>query len=108
MGKVSYPVYKESLKVNMPPSGLAIIIGAGPNTGTGIARILSHPKHGNLAVALLARRHGKSGTVCRRSIHVLPGSVEDVLRAPWRGATFSDGRKEGDLDLYWYSGCAEV
>tara|TARA_R110002060_G_scaffold4297_5_gene6830 strand:- start:33 stop:404 length:372 start_codon:yes stop_codon:yes gene_type:complete len=30
--KVSYPVYKESLKVNMPPSGLAIIIGAGPNT----------------------------------------------------------------------------
>ncbi|KAF2708208.1 NAD(P)-binding protein [Pleomassaria siparia CBS 279.74] len=40
----------------MPPSGLAILIGAGPNTGTGIARILSHPKHGNLAVALLARR----------------------------------------------------
>ncbi|KAI9871899.1 MAG: hypothetical protein M1830_002297 [Pleopsidium flavum] len=40
----------------MPPSGLAIIIGAGPNTGTGIARILSHPSHGNLAVALLARR----------------------------------------------------
>ncbi|KAF2036380.1 NAD(P)-binding protein [Setomelanomma holmii] len=40
----------------MPPSGLAILIGAGPNTGTGIARILSHPSHGNLAVALLARR----------------------------------------------------
>lgn len=42
----------------MPPSGLAILIGAGPNTGTGIARILSHPSHGNLAVALLARRPG--------------------------------------------------
>ncbi|KAJ4296764.1 hypothetical protein N0V90_006812 [Kalmusia sp. IMI 367209] len=40
----------------MPPSGLAILIGAGPNTGTGIARIISHPSHGNLAVALLARR----------------------------------------------------
>lgn len=40
----------------MPPSGLAILIGAGPNTGTGIARILSHPSHGNLAIALLARR----------------------------------------------------
>ncbi|KAJ4994428.1 oxidoreductase [Stagonosporopsis vannaccii] len=40
----------------MAPTGLAILIGAGPNTGTGIARILSHPSHGNLAVALLARR----------------------------------------------------
>ncbi|KAH7116895.1 hypothetical protein B0J11DRAFT_583601 [Dendryphion nanum] len=40
----------------MSPSGLAILIGAGPNTGTGIARILSHPSYGNLAVALLARR----------------------------------------------------
>jgi len=40
----------------MPPSGLAILIGAGPTTGAGIARILAHPNHGNLAVALLARR----------------------------------------------------
>ncbi|KAH4267663.1 hypothetical protein HBI04_134920 [Parastagonospora nodorum] len=40
----------------MAPSGLAILIGAGPNTGSGIARILSSPSHGNLAVALLARR----------------------------------------------------
>ncbi|KAK4990078.1 hypothetical protein LTR66_006899, partial [Elasticomyces elasticus] len=40
----------------MPPSGLAILIGAGPASGAGIARILSHPSHGNLAVALLARR----------------------------------------------------
>ncbi|KAK5175204.1 uncharacterized protein LTR77_000341 [Saxophila tyrrhenica] len=40
----------------MPPSGLAILIGAGPATGAGIARILGHPQHGNLAVALLARR----------------------------------------------------
>ncbi|KAH8717059.1 hypothetical protein GQ44DRAFT_659667 [Phaeosphaeriaceae sp. PMI808] len=40
----------------MSPSGLAILIGAGPNTGTGIARILTHASHGSLAVALLARR----------------------------------------------------
>lgn len=40
----------------MPPSGLAILIGAGPATGAGIARVLGHPSHGNLAVALLARR----------------------------------------------------
>jgi len=40
----------------MAPKGLAILFGAGPNTGTGIARILSSPSHGNLAVALLARR----------------------------------------------------
>lgn len=40
----------------MPPSGLAILIGAGPATGAGIARVLGHPSHGNMAVALLARR----------------------------------------------------
>ncbi|KAF2172887.1 hypothetical protein M409DRAFT_49400 [Zasmidium cellare ATCC 36951] len=40
----------------MAPSGLAILLGAGPATGAGIARILSHPNHGNMAVALLARR----------------------------------------------------
>jgi len=39
----------------MPPSGLAILIGVGPATGTGIARMLSSPSHGNLAVALLSR-----------------------------------------------------
>ncbi|KAI4130949.1 MAG: hypothetical protein LQ338_001460 [Usnochroma carphineum] len=39
----------------MAPSGLAILLGAGPATGAGIARILAHPSHGNLAVALLAR-----------------------------------------------------
>ncbi|KAL8737010.1 MAG: hypothetical protein Q9181_002121 [Wetmoreana brouardii] len=43
----------------MAPSGLAILIGAGPATGTGIARILSHPSHGNFALALLARNPSK-------------------------------------------------
>ena len=39
----------------MAPSGLAILIGAGPTSGAGIARVLANPKYGNLAVALLAR-----------------------------------------------------
>lgn len=39
----------------MAPRGLAIIIGAGPVSGAGIARILADPSKGNLAVALLAR-----------------------------------------------------
>ena len=36
----------------MPPSGLAILLGAGPVTGAGIARVLAA---NNLAVALLSR-----------------------------------------------------
>jgi|ERR1711934_95890 len=39
----------------MAPQGLAIIIGAGPTSGAGIARVLADPSKGNLAVALLAR-----------------------------------------------------
>merc|ERR1711939_691654 len=82
MGKVSYPVYKESLKVNMPPSGLAIIIGAGPNTGTGIARILSHPKHGNLAVALLARR--------QEGLNSVRSNLQQTFQAIKSHASFKD------------------
>ncbi|KIW98551.1 uncharacterized protein Z519_00212 [Cladophialophora bantiana CBS 173.52] len=39
----------------MPPTGLAILLGAGPTTGSGIARVLARPSQGNLAVALLSR-----------------------------------------------------
>ncbi|KAF9874537.1 short chain dehydrogenase reductase family [Colletotrichum karsti] len=39
----------------MAPKGLAILIGAGPTSGAGIARTLASPQHGNLAVAILAR-----------------------------------------------------
>ena len=39
----------------MPPRGLVILLGAGPTTGSGIARILASPQHGNYAVALLSR-----------------------------------------------------
>lgn len=37
------------------PTGLAILMGAGQTTASGIARILASPAHGNLAVALLSR-----------------------------------------------------
>jgi NAD(P)-dependent dehydrogenase (short-subunit alcohol dehydrogenase family) len=39
----------------MPPTGLAILLGAGPVLGSGIARVLASPTQGNLAVALLSR-----------------------------------------------------
>ena len=38
-----------------PTAGLAILLGAGPTAGAGIARMLASPSHGNLAVALLSR-----------------------------------------------------
>ncbi|KAI9049273.1 hypothetical protein LZ554_007120 [Drepanopeziza brunnea f. sp. 'monogermtubi'] len=63
----------------MPPSGLAIIIGAGPNTGTGIARILSHPKHGNMAVALLARRPEGLSSVRANLKETSPGSIVETF-----------------------------
>ncbi|KAL3425729.1 oxidoreductase [Phlyctema vagabunda] len=63
----------------MAPSGLAILIGAGPNTGTGIARILSHPSHGNLAVALLARRPESLSSVRSNLQETSPGSVIETF-----------------------------
>ncbi|KAH8794631.1 hypothetical protein BGZ57DRAFT_1012330 [Hyaloscypha finlandica] len=63
----------------MPPVGLAIIIGAGPNTGTGIARILSHPKHGNMAIALLARRQENLSSVASNLQKTSPGSVVETF-----------------------------
>jgi len=63
----------------MAPSGLAIIIGAGPNTGTGIARILSHPKHGNMAVALLARRQENLISVRSNLQKTSPGSIIEIF-----------------------------
>ncbi|CAL3965715.1 unnamed protein product [Diplocarpon coronariae] len=63
----------------IPPSSLAIIVGAGPNTETGIARILSHPKCDNMAVALLARR--QEGLKSARSFlkETSPGCVVEAF-----------------------------
>ncbi|KAF2808904.1 NAD(P)-binding protein [Mytilinidion resinicola] len=63
----------------MPPSGLAILLGAGPNTGAGIARILSHPSHGNLAVALLARRPEPLHALCTSLRQSSPDAVLEAF-----------------------------
>ncbi|KAI8627600.1 short-chain dehydrogenase/reductase SDR [Xylariaceae sp. FL1651] len=48
----------------MPPRGFAILIGAGPTSGAGIARVLADPAQGNLAVALLARNKENLTSLC--------------------------------------------
>ncbi|CZR59240.1 uncharacterized protein PAC_09132 [Phialocephala subalpina] len=72
----------------MPPSGLVIIIGAGPNTGTGIARILSHPKHGNMAVALLARRPENLSSNLKLKVAVY--SVKHSSKKPFMDETYEE------------------
>lgn len=84
----------------MAPSGLAILIGAGPVAGAGIARILASPQHGNLAVALLSRT-GDSNLASQisQSCHGGPGVLkafksdtsEDQLNS-----TFEDIKKWKD------------
>ncbi|KAL8834694.1 MAG: hypothetical protein Q9170_003638 [Blastenia crenularia] len=63
----------------MTPSGLAILIGAGPATGAGIARILAHPSHGNLAVALLARNPDNLSTLATSLRSSAPNSVIETF-----------------------------
>ncbi|KAI9715255.1 MAG: hypothetical protein M1812_006066 [Candelaria pacifica] len=63
----------------MPPSGLAIILGAGPNTGTGIARIFASPTHGNLAVALLARTPDSLKTIASTIRESQPSSIIETF-----------------------------
>jgi NAD(P)-dependent dehydrogenase (short-subunit alcohol dehydrogenase family) len=65
--------------LDMAPSGLAILIGAGPATGAGIARILAHPSHGNLAVALLARRQEALDSLAKDLKAQTPGAVFETF-----------------------------
>ncbi|KAI0473384.1 oxidoreductase [Xylariaceae sp. FL0804] len=59
----------------MPPSGLAILLGAGPVLGHGIARALAHPSQGNMAVALLARRRESLDALVAQLERDAPGCV---------------------------------
>jgi len=54
-------------------------MGAGPNTGAGIARILSHPSHGNLAVAILARRPEPLQDLAAKLKFETPGAVIEAF-----------------------------
>lgn len=65
----------------MPPSGLAILLGAGPTTGAGIARILASPEHGNLAVALLARREESLAEIKSGLQSRVPSAVIETFRS---------------------------
>ena len=49
------PIGQSRKSDTMAPRGIAILLGAGPNVGAGIARVLASPSQGNLAVALLSR-----------------------------------------------------
>ena len=60
----------------MPPKGLAILIGAGPTSGVGIARILAHPSHGNFAVALLARNPENLNSLAQSLRSSTPNAIE--------------------------------
>ncbi len=60
----------------MPPKGLAILIGAGPTSGAGIARVLASPTHGNLAIALLARNPSNLASVASTLRPSTPNPIE--------------------------------
>lgn len=48
----------------------------GPTSGAGICRILSHPSHGNLAVAVLARNPDNLNAIARGLRSSTPNPVE--------------------------------
>lgn len=88
----------------MAPSGLAILLGAGPTTGAGIARMLASPTHGNLAVALLSRSDNTALADALKETSeggVLKSFQTDTTRASLEKAfkaikTWSDGLSTGD------------
>jgi len=61
----------------MAPSALAILIGAGPATGAGIARVLA--RDGNMAVALLARRPETLNELASNLKSEVPNSVIETF-----------------------------
>ncbi|PNS16741.1 hypothetical protein CAC42_4705 [Sphaceloma murrayae] len=63
----------------MPPSGLAILLGAGPTTGAGIARVLADPNQGNKAIALLARREESLKEIAAAIRSKIPGAVVEIF-----------------------------
>lgn len=88
----------------MPPSGLAILLGAGPTTGAGIARILAHPSHGNMAVALLARRSEVINEVASSIRSQAPGSVVEAFPTD----TSPDSLKKAFEDIKSHKSFAEL
>ena len=83
----------------MPPTGLAILLGAGPVTGAGIARVLLA---NNLAVALLSRSitssspHVKSLQLSSKDVPVLPFQA-DIAEPGSLKAAFEKIRQAEDF-----------
>ncbi|TKA31314.1 hypothetical protein B0A50_02159 [Salinomyces thailandicus] len=61
----------------MAPAGLAILLGAGPVVGHGIARALANPQQGNLAIALLARRQESLTDLVANLKSQCPGAIAE-------------------------------
>ncbi|RMX73432.1 hypothetical protein D0869_13609 [Hortaea werneckii] len=61
----------------MAPTGLAILLGAGPVVGHGIARALASPEQGNLAIALISRRQEKLTDLVNLLKTQCPGAVAE-------------------------------
>lgn len=94
----------------MAPAGLAILIGAGPTSGAGIARILASPQHGNLAVALLARNADNLHPLCdslrassKGILHAFPTDTQpDNLRQTFQAIASHADFKDLKLKLAVY------
>jgi len=78
----------------MPPRGLAILLGAGPTTGSGIARVLARD---NLAVALLARNSSSLDSLSKSLKGELPAKPN---QCPWKICQSQYYRRN---PLYWLS-----
>ncbi|KAG9624691.1 NAD(P)-binding protein, partial [Aureobasidium melanogenum] len=79
----------------MAPSGLAILLGAGPATGAGIVRVLADPARGNMAVALLARR----SEVLNDMVTGLKSSLDNPVVEAFPSDTSPDSLKKAFSDI---------
>ncbi|RKL00197.1 hypothetical protein BFJ68_g12882 [Fusarium oxysporum] len=94
----------------MAPSGLAIIIGAGPTSGRGIARVLARQDGGNLAVAILARNADNLNSLrdsLRKEtngvLHSFPTDTQpENLRQAFKGIANHEDFKDLKLKLAIY------
>ncbi|KAL9109278.1 MAG: hypothetical protein Q9227_006033 [Pyrenula ochraceoflavens] len=59
----------------MPPRGVAILLGAGPTSGAGLARVFAASNQGNLAVALLARNPDNLSSLTTKLRSSVPSGV---------------------------------
>ncbi|KAK3699497.1 hypothetical protein LTR37_016454 [Vermiconidia calcicola] len=81
----------------MAPSGLAILLGAGPVLGHGIARALAHPSQGNMAVALMARRKDSLDELVAKLKSDCPGATCEGFVSDTSPEKLEDAFKQVEL-----------